>query len=88
MSSVDPDLLAEFRAITEEAAEYRRHSFGARSREKQFDEEGRSYFYLLSRNASVIHRMVRCHPELQVEYQEWMRRYPMFTSDESAHQSR
>jgi hypothetical protein len=81
MSRVDPDLLAEFSAITGEAAEYRRHSFGARSREKQFDEEGRSYFYLLSRHLSVIYRMVRSHPELQDQYQEWLRRYPTFTSD-------
>ena len=81
MSKVDPDLLSEFSAITEEAAEYRRHSFGARSRKKQFDEEGRSYFYLLSRHLSIIHRMVRRHPELQDHYQEWLRRYPTFTSD-------
>jgi hypothetical protein len=74
-------VLAEFRRITEEAAEYRRHSFGARSREKQFDEKGRSYFYLLSRQLLLIHRMVRRHPELQDEYYEWRRRYPTFTSD-------
>lgn len=43
MSRIDPDLLFEFSVITEETAEYRRHSFGARSREKQFDDEGRSY---------------------------------------------
>ena len=81
MSRIDPDLLSEFSVITEEAAEYRRHSFGARSREKQFNDEGRSYFYLLSRHLSVIHRMVRRHPELQVQYQEWLCRYPTFTSD-------
>jgi hypothetical protein len=81
VSRVDPDVLAEFRRIADEAAEYRRHSFGARSREKQFDEKGRNYFYLLSRHLLLMHRMVLRHLELQGEYQEWRRLYPTFTSD-------
>jgi hypothetical protein len=83
VSDVDPNLLAEFNALTEQAEDYRRHSFGARSRQKQLDEQGRSYFYLLSQALLRIHHMVRLHPELKDEYLEWRRLYPSFTCDET-----
>lgn len=81
MSEVDPDLLAEFKTLTELATAYRRHSFGARSHQKQFDEEGRSYFYLLSRQLLRIHHMVSLHPELKDEFLKWRDLYPTYTSD-------
>ena len=82
VSDVDPDLLAKFNRLTERAADYRRHSFGApRSDQPLLDEQGRSYFYLLSRHLLLIHNMVKLHPELKDQYQEWRRLYPTFTFD-------
>jgi hypothetical protein len=78
---VDPDLLAMFNALTEHAAECRRRSYGARSRERQTDENGRTYYALLSQDLMSISQMVKRHPELKAEYQEWRSLYPTFTSD-------
>jgi hypothetical protein len=81
VSEIDPDLLSEFNALTEQAADYRRHSFGAPPHPRRFDEEGHSYFVLLSHHLLLIHHMVKLHPELKDEYREWSRLYPTFTSD-------
>ena len=81
VSKVDPDLIAEFKELTEQAAEYRRRSYGSRSHQKQLDDEGRSYFSLLSSHLLLIHHMVKRHPELEDQYREWRLRYHTFTSD-------
>ena len=81
MSEIDSDLLAEFKKVTEQAADYRKRSFGAESGQKHFDENGRSYFYLLSNHLMLIHHMVERHPELKEEYDKWRLVYPTFTSD-------
>ena len=67
MPEVDPDLLGEFNALTEQAADYRRGSYASRSHREQFDAEGRSYSALLSHHLGLIHRMVKRHPELNDE---------------------
>ncbi len=76
MSEVDPKLLAEFKALTEQAAEYRRGSYGAPPH-KRTPGAARK----LSHQLLLIHYMVKEHPELEDEYREWRRRYPTFTSE-------
>ena len=62
MSEIDPNLLAEFKALTEQAAHYRRYSFGAPIDQQRTDDEGRTYSALLSRHLLKIHLMVTHHP--------------------------
>ena len=78
---VDPDLLAEFNVLTEQAAHYRRYSYGAPPEQQRTDADGRTYAALLSDRLLSIHHMVKLHPELEDEYREWRRLYPTFTSD-------
>jgi hypothetical protein len=73
---VDQWLLTEFKALTEEAAEYRRHSFGAPP-----GRQAPGAAFKLSRHLLLIDRMVKLHPELNDDYREWRRLYPTFTSD-------
>lgn len=80
MSTVDPELLAEFRMLTEQAAEYRRKSYG-RNRNLPRTEENRRAVPLLSGHLFLINSLVQMHPELREEYREWCRLYPSFTSD-------
>lgn len=94
MSEVDPGLLAEFNALTERAADFRRHSYGSADYRRRSngspsqllgtpekDEEGRSYFSVLSHHLWLIHHMVELHPELADNYREWRLLYPTFSSD-------
>ena len=81
VSEVDPELLTEFKALTEQAAHYRRYSYGAPPEQWRTDEDGRKYSALLSDRLLSIHHMVKLHPELEDEYREWNRLYPTFTSD-------
>ena len=80
MSTVDPELLAEFRMLTEQAAEYRRKSYG-RNHNLPRTGENRRAVPLLSRHLFLINRLVQMHPELREEYRGWCRLYPSFTSD-------
>jgi hypothetical protein len=77
---VQPELLAEFRTLTGQAAEYRRRSYG-RPRHLPRTEENRRAVVLLSRHLLLIAQMVKSHPELGDEYREWRQLYPTFTSD-------
>jgi hypothetical protein len=56
-----------------QAAEYRRGSSGAPPH-KQTPGAARK----LSHTLLLIHSVVKPHPELEDEYQEWRRRYPTF----------
>jgi hypothetical protein len=78
---VQPELLAEFRTLTEQAAEYRRRSYG-RPRHLPRTEENRRAIVLLSGHLLLIAQMVKAHPELSDEYREWRQLYPTFTSDQ------
>ena len=77
---VQPETLAELRTLTEQAAEYRRQSYG-RPRQLPRTEENRRAVVLLSRRLLLIAQMVKLHPELGDEYREWRHLYPTFTSD-------
>lgn len=78
---IDPDVLAEFDAITREAAEFRRQSYGLPMNQRATKESGRAAAQL-SHRLLAIHHVVEIHPELQDHYREWRRIHPTFTSDQ------
>ena len=80
MAEIDPNVQAEFNALTQEAAELRRQSYGLSMHQRETLEGSRA-FSQLSHRLLAIHHLVESHPELQDDYKEWRRLYPTFTSD-------
>jgi hypothetical protein len=78
---VDPEVLAEFRALCNKAAEYRRLSYG-RNRDLPRTEGNRRAVPLLSHQLWLIGDLVNRHPELRDEYRDWARIYPTFISED------
>jgi hypothetical protein len=72
---VQPETLVGFKTLTEQAAEYRRKSYG-RPRQLPRTEENRRAVVLLSRHLLLIAQLVKLHPELGDEYREWRQLYP------------
>jgi len=81
VAEIDPNVLAEFNALAQEAAELRRQSYGLPMQQQQALESGRA-FSQLSHRLLAIHHLVESHPELQDDYREWRRLYPTSISDQ------
>jgi len=80
VAEIDPNVLAEFNTLTQEAAELRRQSYGVPMHQREALESSRA-FSQLSHRLLATHHLVESHPELQDDYTEWRRLYPTFTSD-------
>ena len=80
MSSVDLELLAEFRTLTERAAEYRRKSYGRNRNLPRTDENRRG---ATAQQAPLPDRSPcgNTPQSWKDEYREWCRLYPLFTCD-------
>lgn len=81
MSEVDPELRAEFQALCDKAAAYRRLSYG-RNRDLPRTEENRRAFPLLSHQLWLIGDLVTRHPELRDDWRNWVRIYPTLTCED------
>ena len=81
VAEIDPNVLAEFNALAQEAAELRRQSYGLPMHRRGTKEGGRAAAQL-SHRLLAIHHVVESHPELQDHYREWRRLHPTFISDQ------
>lgn len=80
MAELEPNVLAEFNALAQEAAELRRQSYGS-IQPWQVLESNRAFSPLSNRLLAIQH-LAECHPEPQDDYRERRRMYPTFTSDQ------
>jgi hypothetical protein len=80
MEEIDPELHARFTVLCDQAAEYRRLSYG-RNRDLPRTEEHRRAVHLLSYHLWLIGDLTNRHPELRDEYRAWRQIYPTFTSE-------
>ena len=79
VTEISPEVLADFRVLTEQAEQYRRQSYG-RSAALPLRAENRRAFRFLSHYLLLIGDLVRRHPELREEYKKWRRLYPTFAA--------